>query len=56
MSVTPTANDIMVAYHEIKIDIVNTEVLERSVDSFLDALVPRVVELGGNPDLVTGHA
>jgi len=41
------------SHHQVKVDVVNTEGLERRVDTLFDALVPRVVELGGDPDLLT---
>ena len=40
--------------HEVKVDVVGLEVLERGGDALFDALVPWVVKLGGNPDLLTG--
>ena len=42
--------------HQVQIDIVNTQILERLVDALRNPLVPLVVELGGEPDLVAGHA
>lgn len=41
--------------HEVQVDVVGAEVLETLGDALLDTLVPRVVELGGEPDLVTGN-
>jgi hypothetical protein len=35
--------------HEVEIDIINTERLERSVNPFCDSCVPGVIELGGDP-------
>jgi hypothetical protein len=40
--------------HEVKVDVVGLEVLQRRGDTLFDALVPGVVKLGGNPDLLTG--
>jgi hypothetical protein len=40
--------------HKVKVDVVGLEVLERRGDALFDALVPGVVELGGDPDLLTG--
>lgn len=40
--------------HEVKVDVVGPEILERRGDTLFDALVPGVVKLGGNPDLLTG--
>ena len=40
--------------HEVKVDVVGLEVLERGGDALFDALVPWVVKLGGDPDLLTG--
>lgn len=42
--------------HQVKVDIVNAQVLEGGRNAILDPVVPGVVELGGNPDLVAGHA
>lgn len=42
--------------NKIKIHVFNTEVLQRGVDSFLDAMVPTVMQLGCDPNLFTGHA
>jgi hypothetical protein len=40
--------------HKVKVDVVGLEVLERRGDALFDALVPGVVKLGGDPDLLTG--
>ena len=40
--------------HQVQVDVVNTEILERRGDALFDALVPWVVELGCDPDLLTG--
>ena len=40
--------------HKVKVDVVGLEVLERRGDALFDALVPWVVKLGGDPDLLTG--
>ena len=40
--------------HQVQVDVVGLEILERRVDALFDALVPWVVKLGGNPDLLTG--
>ena len=40
--------------HEVKVDVVGSEGLEGGLDTLLDTLVPWVVELGGQPDLLTG--
>ena len=39
--------------HEVKVNVVGLEVLERRGDALFDALVPGVVKLGGDPDLLT---
>lgn len=39
--------------HQVKVDIFQTEVLKRRVNALGDTVVPGVVELGGNPDLLT---
>lgn len=41
---------------EVQVNVVSTQVLEGGVDALGDALVPWVVELGGEPDLLTGNA
>jgi hypothetical protein len=43
-------------HHEVKVNVVNAEGLQRAGDTLLDALVPWVVELGGDPDLLAGNA
>jgi hypothetical protein len=42
--------------HQVQIDVVGLEILERRGNALLDALVPGVVKLGGDPDLFTGDA
>lgn len=37
--------------HQVQVDIVNSQTLERAVDAFSNPVVPGVVELGGDPDL-----
>jgi hypothetical protein len=44
------------AYHQVEVDIVDTERLQRRLDALFDPLVPRVIELGRDPDLLAGHA
>jgi len=39
------------AYHEVKVNVVNTQALQTAVDALSDAMVPCVVELCGDPDL-----
>ena len=41
--------------HEVEVDIIGLEILQRSSDTLLDTLVPRVVQLGGEPDLTAGN-
>lgn len=41
--------------HQVQINIVHVQILERTVDALCDALVPWVVELGGDPDLLPRH-
>ena len=43
-------------YHEIEVHIVSPQVLQRGVDAFCDAMVPGVVELGGQPDFLAWNA
>lgn len=40
--------------HQVEVDIAGVEGLQRRVDSFGDDVVPGVVELGGDPDFLTG--
>jgi hypothetical protein len=42
--------------HQIQVDIVDTKRFQRAVNPLLHALVPRVVELGRQPDLLAGDA
>lgn len=42
------------AYHQVEVDVVSAEGLEGRLNALLDALVPWVVKLGGDPDLLTG--
>lgn len=42
--------------HQVQVDVVDAQVLEGGVDAVLDAVVPGVVQLGGNPDLLAGDA
>ena len=41
---------------QVQVDVVEPEALETRVDALLHALVPRVVELGGDPDFSAGYA
>ena len=41
---------------QVEVDVVSVKRLERGRDALFDALVPRVVKLGGDPDLLTRHA
>lgn len=41
--------------HQVQIDIIGPQVLQRSVNAFLNALVPGVVQFGGKPDLASGN-
>lgn len=41
---------------QVQVDVVNTEVLQGGVNALLHAVVPGVVQLGGDPDLLTGNA
>jgi hypothetical protein len=42
--------------HQVQIDIINTQILKRRLNALLNLVVPSVVQLGGKPDLFTGHA
>jgi hypothetical protein len=46
----------MQPYHKVQVDVVKAQALQRAVDTLLHALVPWVVELGGDPDLLTRNA
>jgi hypothetical protein len=41
--------------HQIQIDIVHLEILQRAGDALCDALVPWIVELGGDPNLLSRY-
>lgn len=41
--------------HQVEVDIVGSQSLERGVNALLDTVVPGVVELGGDPDLAAGN-
>jgi len=40
--------------HQVQIHVINTKRLERGVNTLIDALVPRVVEFGGEENLFAG--
>lgn len=42
--------------NQVEVDVIGVEVLERGINALSHALVPGVVQLGGEPDLVAGHA
>lgn len=42
--------------HEVQVDVVGAQVLERALEGLRSALVPGVVELGGEPDFLARHA
>lgn len=42
--------------HQVQVDVVDAQVFEGGVDAVLDAVVPGVVQLGGDPDLVAWDA
>ena len=39
--------------HKVQVDVIRLQVLQRGCDTLIDALVPGVVKLGGEPDLLT---
>lgn len=41
---------------QVEVNVVDAQVLQRGGNSLLDAVVPGVVQLGGEPDLLAGHA
>lgn len=64
VDVVPVVMDLLVVagderagpVDQIQVDVVGAQVLEGVVNGLGHALVVRVVELGGQPDLVAGHA
>lgn len=42
--------------HQVEVDIVRVQGLQRGVDSLRNDVVPGVVKLSGDPDLLTGDA
>jgi hypothetical protein len=42
--------------HQIQVNIVHIQRLQRRVDAILDAVVPGIVELGCDPDLAAGDS
>lgn len=42
--------------HQVEVDIIGTEGLQRGVDSLRNDVVPGVIQLGGEPDLLTRNA
>lgn len=42
--------------HKVQINVIQPQVLQRRVNGLGHALVPGVVELGGDPDVGAGHA
>ena len=42
--------------HEIQVNVVNAQALQRGLDALFDALMPWVVQLGSDPDLLTWDA
>jgi len=42
--------------NKVQVDVVDTEVLERGGNTLLNTVVPGVIELSGEPDLLAGHA
>jgi hypothetical protein len=42
-------------YHQVQVNVVYAKALQGALNTFLNALVPWVVELGGNPDLLTWY-
>jgi hypothetical protein len=43
-------------YHEVQVNVVEAKALERRGNTLLDLLVPWVVQLCSDPDLLTGNA
>lgn len=42
--------------NQVQVNVIGTEVLERGINALSHTLVPGVVQLGGEPDLLAGHA
>jgi hypothetical protein len=42
-------------HHEVQVNVVDAKGLQRAGNALFDALVPWVVELGGDPDLLAGN-
>lgn len=42
--------------HKIEVDVLDAQALQRGLNALVDPLVPRVVELRGDPDLLAGDA
>ena len=41
--------------HQVQVNVVRVQRLQRRGDTLLDHVVPRIVELRGNPDLISGN-
>jgi hypothetical protein len=41
--------------HQVQIDVIRLQILQRGRDAILDTLVPRVIELGSDPNLFARH-
>lgn len=41
--------------HQVQVDVVHTQILEGRGNAIFDPVVPRVIELSGDPDLVAGN-
>ena len=42
--------------HQVEIHVISVKILERGVNALSHTVVPGVVQFGGEPDLVAGHA
>jgi hypothetical protein len=42
--------------HQVEIDIVNAQILEGGLNALLNLVMPGIVQLSSEPDLVAGHA
>lgn len=41
---------------QVEVNVVHVQILQRGSNALLDTVVPWVVQLGGDPDLIAGHA
>jgi hypothetical protein len=44
-----------VTYHQVQVDVIHAQTLQRRLNSLLHPLMPRIVQLGGDPNLLPRH-